>query len=97
LSRESGAIDLFGPELGLPKAISSHLTYHLWGPRNATGEIWIVMEGNDETLGNLFESVEVAGRVEHRWSMPCENFDVFICRNLREQVVELWPRLRNFG
>ncbi len=94
---QAGAIDLFGPELGLPKAISAHLTYHLWGPRDATGEVWIVMEGNAETLRNLFETVELAGRVEHRWSMPYENFDVFICRDLREPVADLWPRLRNFG
>jgi len=94
---QAGAVDLFGPELGLPKAVSAHLTYHLWGPRDATGDVWIVMEGNAETLGNLFETVELAGRVEHRWSMPYENFDVFVCRNLREPVRELWPRLRNFG
>ena len=31
---EAGAIDYFGPKYGLPRAISNHQTYWLWGPRN---------------------------------------------------------------
>ncbi len=30
---EAGAIDYYGPALGLPKAISGHNNYYLWGPR----------------------------------------------------------------
>ena len=36
---QAGAIDLFGPALGLPKAISGHNSYFLWGPRDCTGEV----------------------------------------------------------
>ena len=32
---EAGAIDFYGPGLGLPGAIGGHLTYWLWGPRNS--------------------------------------------------------------
>ena len=40
---EAGAIDFYGPALGLPKAISGHLTYWYWGPREYTGENVIVL------------------------------------------------------
>src|SRR5262249_19780765 len=35
---QAGAIDLFGSKYGLPKAISGHQNYFLWGPRDYTGE-----------------------------------------------------------
>jgi len=43
---EAGAIDFFGPKYGLPKAISNHQSYWLWGPREYTGQIVIVL-GSD--------------------------------------------------
>ena len=91
---QAGAIDLFGPELGLPKALSGHLAYHDWGPRGHTGEVMIVMDDDRETLERIFDSVEWAGRVEHRYSMPYQHFDVFVCRRPRVTLAEIWPRLR---
>jgi hypothetical protein len=91
---QAGAIDLYGPELGLPKAISGHLAYHDWGYRDTTGEVVIVMDDDRETLERLFASVEWAARVEHRYSMPYQQFDVFVCRGLRQPMAELWPQVR---
>lgn len=94
---QAGAIDHYGPALGLPKAISGHLAYHDWGPRGATGEVVIVLDDDRETLETLFETVELAGRVEHPWSMPYQSFDVWVCRDLKVPISELWPRIRNLG
>ena len=47
---QAGAIDLFGPKYGLPKAISGHQNYFLWGPRGYTGESMIVMGDRQERL-----------------------------------------------
>jgi hypothetical protein len=93
---QAGAIDLFGPELGLPKAISGHLTYFLWGPRDYTGEVMIVLDDDRETLEGLFESVEPAGHVFHPYSMPYQHFDVWVCRGLKIPMAELWPRVKSF-
>lgn len=93
---QAGAIDLYGPRLGLPKAISGHLTYWLWGPRGYTGEVVIVMDDDRETLEGVFESVELAGRVSHPYSMPYQHFDVWVCRGLRMPMAELWPRVKSY-
>ena len=53
---QAGAIDLFGPKYGLPKAISGHQTYFLWGPRDYTGESVIVMQGRQADLETRFAS-----------------------------------------
>jgi len=94
---QAGAIDHFGPALGLPKAISGHLTYFLWGPRGTTGEVMIVLDDDREHLARLFQSVELAGHVTHPYSMPYEHFDVWICRGLRQPLPALWPQLKKYG
>lgn len=93
---QAGALDLFGPALGLPPAISGHLSYFLWGPRGYTGEVMIVLDDRRETLEQLFRSVELAGHVFHPYSMPYQHFDVFVCRGPRQSMAALWPRIKNY-
>jgi hypothetical protein len=93
---QAGAIDLFGPALGLPRAISAHLSYYLWGPRGYTGDVMIVLDDDRETLERLFRSVELAGRVYHPYSMPYEHFDIFVCRGPRQSLAALWPRIKRY-
>ncbi len=91
---QAGAIDLYGPELGLPPAISGHLAYHDWGPGDYQDGTLIVLDDDRETLEEYFESVEYGGRVEHPYSMPYEHFDVWICRRPKVSLHEIWPALR---
>lgn len=93
---QAGAIDLFGPALGLPRAISAHLSYYLWGPRGYTGEVMIVLDDDRDSLARLFRSVELAGHVEHPYSMPYEHFDVFVCRGPRQPLAVIWPLLKKY-
>jgi hypothetical protein len=73
---QAGAVDLFGPRYGLPKAISGHQNYCLWGPRGYTGESVIVMQGRQEDLEKRFEVVRKVARVEHPYSMPLPRIEV---------------------
>ncbi len=93
---QAGAIDHYGPALGLPKAISGHVSYFLWGPRGYTGDVMIVMDDDRETLQKIFRSVEYGGHVEHPYSMPYEHFDVWVCRGMREPLAQVWPRLKKY-
>jgi hypothetical protein len=94
---EAGAIDFFGPQYGLPPAISGHQSYFFWGPRQYTGESMIVMADRQDVLERLFASVQKVGRVEHPYSMPYEHFDIFYCRGLKQPLPDLWPRLKNWS
>jgi len=93
---QAGAIDFFGRNYGLPKAISGHQNYFLWGPRNYTGESVIVMGDTQEQLEKWFEVVEKVGTVDHPYSMPYEHFDVFYCRNMKQPLKENWPKLKKW-
>lgn len=89
-------MDLLGAKYGLPKAISAHKTYYLWGPRGYTGESMIVMAGRRDVLEKRFAAVEKVARVEHPYSTPYERFDVFYCRGLNQPLKDLWPELKSW-
>ncbi len=70
---EAGAIDFFGPQFGLPPAISGHQNYFLWGPRDWTGEVALVLDTRDDNEREQFASVEDLGQiVSSPWAMPFE-------------------------
>ena len=95
---EAGAIDFFGPKLGLPRAISGHQNYFLWGPRDWTGEVILVLDTNDEDEREQFASVEDLGQVvSSPWAMPFERrMHIYLCRDLKGSVREFWPRLKKW-
>ena len=95
---EVGAIDFFGPKLGLPSGISGHQNYFLWGPRNWTGEVALVLNTDDQNERELFGSVEDLGQVvSSPWAMPFERRNhIYLCRDLKMSVRELWPRVKKW-
>jgi hypothetical protein len=93
---QAGAIDLFGPKYGLPPAISAHMNYFYWGPRDYTGESMVVMQGRQRDLERRFASVQKVASVYHPYSMPYEHFDVFYCRGLKQPLKEIWPQVKNW-
>jgi hypothetical protein len=93
---EAGAMDLFGPKYGLPKAISGHQSYFLWGPRNYTGETLIVLGDRPENLRQYCNQVQVAAELHHPYARPSENRPVLVCRGLKWNLQEIWPRVKNW-
>lgn len=94
---QAGAIDYFGGDLGLPKAMSGHNSYWSWGPGDCTGEVVIVMGGSRDGLESRFESVEQATVYTCKDCMPYENNKpIWICRRMRLPIETLWPQLRHY-
>jgi len=94
---QAGAIDFFGPKYGLPKAISNHQNYWLWGPRNYTGAIVIVLGSDGDGDREHFQTVESVGRTYHPYSRRDEHFDIFLCRNLNQPLSSLWPKIKGWN
>jgi hypothetical protein len=94
---QGGAIDFYGPRLGLPQAIGNHQNYWYWGPRGYTGESVIVLGDRREQLDRLFEVVVPKARVEHPLAMKQEQFTVFLCQRPKGWTLsEVWPRLKKW-
>jgi hypothetical protein len=96
---EAGAIDFYGPKLGLPKAISGHLTYWYWGPRGYTGECMIVLGDTRRGVERWFSEVEPVAEVGNPYAMAQEHFTVFVCRRPKgfATLQEAWPLLKNWN
>ena len=88
---QAGAIDFFGPNLGLPKAISFHNNYAIWGPRGFTGKIVIAIGGDITDYDDRFESVTQAAVIRSEYAIPYENnLPIYVCRNIKELPEGFW-------
>jgi hypothetical protein len=95
---EAGAINLFGPRYGLPRAISAHQNHFFWGPpTDCPGRVMIVLQSDREDLERLFASVAEAGHHFHPWGMAEENGPIWVARGLKVPLVDLWPTLKHWN
>jgi hypothetical protein len=98
---EAGAIDFLGGKYGLPKAISGHNSYYLWGYGTASGDIVIQLnnaEGYNE-LKEEFVEVECRGKIFHPYAMPYENSNcIYLCKNRRVKspLQNIWPSTKHY-
>jgi hypothetical protein len=93
---EAGAVDFFGSRYGLPKAISTHQNYFLWGPRNYDGEIVIRIGTKLEDARESYESVVVAATLDNPYTMPHEKNPILLCRHRKKNLHADWPDIKNW-
>lgn len=96
-SGEAGTIDLLGGKLGVPKAISAHNNYYLWGTNGHSGQVVILFGQHAESTKATFGSVERVATISHGHAVAAENnVPVYVCRQPKVSLAELWPSLRYF-
>lgn len=91
---EAAAIDFFGGQYGLPKAISGHQNYFLWGPRNYTGEIVILVGQGEDDARKEFASVEIGAVLRNPYALWYETQPILLCRGPTWNLQILWPRVK---
>jgi 4-amino-4-deoxy-L-arabinose transferase-like glycosyltransferase len=98
---EAGALNLYGPALGLPHAMS--LTNSFWyrGYDPRLPQTVILTGFGLEEGRKLFESCVVAAKNTNPFGVENEESrdhpDILLCRNLRVPWPEYWARSRRFG
>jgi 4-amino-4-deoxy-L-arabinose transferase-like glycosyltransferase len=101
---EASAIDFFGPQYGLPPAISNHNAFQVWGPGDRPGDVIIAFgrlfspyadAPNKINLSRLFAEVRWAGEVTgNPGSPPWErHLQIYVCRKPRVSLRDVWPQL----
>jgi 4-amino-4-deoxy-L-arabinose transferase-like glycosyltransferase len=97
---EAAALNLYGPEYGLPKAISGSDTFWLRGYGNPPPETLIIVGYSQEDVNSAFETCEMAGTITNPYGVENDLRNpptIFVCRDLRLSWPELWNRVKRYS
>jgi hypothetical protein len=96
---EAGAIDRYGPALGLPGAYSGHNAYGEWGPPADDGAPVVAVGFQPEDSRPHLRACAVAARVENDAGIDNDERGayVLVCRGPRRAWSSEWARLRHLG
>jgi hypothetical protein len=94
---QAGAIDFLGRKYGLPRSLSGHQTWFLWGPRGYSGNCMIVLDDSREKLEQLWKQVEYIGTsADNPYALEKE-IPVYICRGPKFGTMsDLWPQIKRW-
>jgi hypothetical protein len=94
---QAGAIDFLGRRYGLPRSLSGHQTWFLWGPRGYSGNCMIVLDDRRQRLEQLWDQVEYVGQSADNPYALEKQIDVFICRGPKfGSFTQLWPQIKRW-
>ena len=94
---QAGSIDFLDRRYGLPRALSGHQTWFLWGPRGYSGNCMIVLDDRREVLERLWRQVEYVGTSAANPYALEQRIPVFICRGAMFGALDrLWPTLKRW-
>ncbi|MGA7851864.1 MAG: glycosyltransferase family 39 protein [Candidatus Acidiferrales bacterium] len=92
---EAGAIDHYGPQLGLPKAISGHNSYYYWGPRGYTGSCVILFGERADQYKQYFGEAQLVATISYPHAAIAErDVHVYLCRKPTAPLSVLWPHFK---
>jgi 4-amino-4-deoxy-L-arabinose transferase-like glycosyltransferase len=96
---EAGAVDRFGPALGLPPVHSGHNSYGEWGPPPAAATTAIVVGYPSAALARWCGSVEPLARIDNGIGLDNDEqgAPVVVCRGPTASWAQLWPQIRHVG
>lgn len=94
---EAGALNLFGPQYALPRAISIHQNHYYWGPPQGTYDAFILLQWDQDDVQRLCTSWEAPVVHYHRFGMAEENRPIHLCRGPRFDLRDRWDRWKHWN
>jgi len=98
---EAGAVNLYGPQYGLPHAISGVNSFWEKGYGDPPPEIVIVLGMSLESVDKKFAACQLAAHSWNRFQVQneetAEHPDIFVCRGLLQSWPDFWKQFRHFG
>ena len=98
---EAGAVNLYGPQYGLPRAISGVNSFWEKGYGNPPPEVVIVLGMSRESVEKKFAACQLASRSWNHFRIQneetVEHPDIFVCCGLIQSWPDFWKQFRHFG
>lgn len=94
---QAAAVNVLGKE-AIPRAVSGHMTYYLWGPEGGRGDVLIAYGVPRELLERHYGTCGESARIEAPRARPWDtDLPVYVCREPSGTMAELWPEVRRLG
>ncbi len=98
---EVGAVNLYGPAYGLPRAISGMNSNWLRGYPDPPPQTVIAVGFGLDDLKPIFASCEVAAQLPHPYGVINESIGhddhVYVCRDIRSPWPDFWKTFQYYG
>lgn len=94
---EAAAMEFFGRIYPVPKTISSHNSYWLWGYGDIENPNVIIIGGEKENHLKLFEVVEEKKIHTAEFTMPYENnIKLYLAQKFKAPVSGIWNKIKHY-
>ena len=91
---EASAINLLGH--GLPRCVSGHNNYWLWGP-GREARVVVIVGGDPADNRQFFARVDSVSQFHAPWVMPYEDsLTIWVAREPRAPLSVMWPKLKGY-
>jgi 4-amino-4-deoxy-L-arabinose transferase-like glycosyltransferase len=96
---EAGAVDRFGPALGLPPAYSGHNAFAEWGPPPGSAGPVVAVGVNPRDRERDLRKCRQVGKIDNGDGVDNDEQDtpLYLCSGPRAPWAEIWPDLRHLG
>jgi Dolichyl-phosphate-mannose-protein mannosyltransferase len=98
---EAGAVNLYGPQYELPRAISGVNSFWYRGYGNPPAQVVIILGLPREVVEEKFTACELAAHTWNHFGIANEETvqhpDIFVCHEPRETWPEFWKDFRYYG
>jgi hypothetical protein len=92
---DAGAIDMFGPQYGLPHAVSGSLTYYLWGP-GYSWDVMLIITTKTNPLAVFFDECKLQATAQRGFDAPSGPVAIFVCRRPKVSADKIWGSLKSY-
>jgi hypothetical protein len=93
---EAGAVNLWGPQYGLPTAYSRHQNHWYWGPPPQVYKNLIVIQWSLDDVRDNCTSFQAFPRYQ-RFGMGEENTPIYLCRGVKFDIQKIWSHSHHWN
>ncbi len=86
----AAAIDMYGPQYGLPHAVSGSLNYYLWGP-GYSWDVMVIVTGRTNILSVFFDEC-----AQKATAGPEAQYHIYVCKNPAVSAEAIWSSQKNY-
>ena len=93
---EAGPINLYGPALGLPQAVSPHLSFWYWAPPRMDPQTVVVVGYTQDEANRYFADCRLSQTITNDYGIKNDfsGDPILVCTRPREPLWTAWPSLQ---